>query len=208
MESKMKGEDALSSKVMKLVAQRFPSELALMGEAVVHARVRAGVAKARSVPIHDDRRVALFVLGWALTGLEGPRNPGSWAERCRRVKLRDPVSAHSPLVVRDAQLEAMEALAQERLRLRVEAHLERVFPDRPIGRPFVERAEAKAAGYGIEDERSLCMLADLMLILGEDFEAHPPYRWCAALLGAALPSRAKLALIFKRMLAEEDDEQR
>ncbi len=204
----MKGEDALSSKVMKLVARRFPSELALMGEAVAHARVRAGVERARSVSMQDERRVALFVLGWALAGLEGPRDPGSWADRCRRAKLRAPVSAHSPLVVRDAQLVAMETLAKERLLLRVEAHLERVFPDRPIGRLFVERAEAKAASYGIEDERSLCMLADLMLILGEDFEAHPPYQWCAALLGAALPSRAKLALIFKRLQAEEYDEQR
>ena len=192
---------------MEALQRRFPAELALMGETTARLQVREGAERARRLLPGDARRATLFVLGWTLAWPdEARRAPALWAERCRRARL--PARGRRSLVLRAPHMEAMEAMMRERRRQRVLAHLQRVFPERGGTSALVERCFEKAARHGIEDERSLCMLADLMLTLGEDFEARAPHAWCAKILSAALPPRAKLDLIFLRLQAESADARR
>ena len=91
------------------------------------------------------------------------------------------------LTIRQEQLLALEAQANEASEDRLARHAQRFFPTQvaALAEPdllrYVRQAVAAAQGHGFVTERDICKYLNLTLALGRDFDTAP---WARTILGA------------------------
>jgi hypothetical protein len=105
--------------------------------------------------------------------------------------------------------EQREAFREDALRAfedRVIQHVERCLPDRRVTlgeeglREVIRLGVRCAEGYGIEAERDVCKLVDLMLVLGVGFDRE--HAWAREILGTKEYPWAKVRRLCERAVEE------
>jgi hypothetical protein len=92
------------------------------------------------------------------------------------------------LRVRREQLEALTREAADNFEGRLVEHLREWFPKkydyltREGSRAVVRRSLARAKGYGLTDQYTLGSYADLVFLLGSDFDHDPQFPWASEIL--------------------------
>lgn len=90
--------------------------------------------------------------------------------------------------LRRAHVEAMDAAADERLGVRLLAHVRRCFPEEAAGRNDEElraaigQALERARSWGFETDLHLCQFVDLSVVLGGGFDVDPRFPWAGEVL--------------------------
>lgn len=112
--------------------------------------------------------------------------------------------------LRHAHVEAMDAAADERLEVRVLAHVRRCFPEEVAGRDDEELRAAiglaleRARSWGFEVDLHLCQFVDLSVVLGGGFDADPRFSWAGEVLrDPAIPDATlRMSTLWARALRE------
>jgi hypothetical protein len=113
------------------------------------------------------------------------------------------------LVLRNAQLKALEAAAWREFEDRLMTHLQRFFPAPcaalgPAGlRRLCQEGIARARAHGFRSERDLCKFLSLTLVFGRDFDREQPWATEIVALGGA-PS-ARMDRLFAAGLARAEE---
>jgi hypothetical protein len=109
--------------------------------------------------------------------------------------------------VRREEKEAAREAALREFEDWVVAHVERCLPDRwtVLGetgvREVIRLGIERAAAHGIEAERDVCKLVDLMLVFGVDFDSER--RWAREILSAKEDQFVRMRRLFERGIVEE-----
>ncbi len=179
-----------------------------MGEKTAEEQIKNGISVAERHRIHDARTTILFVIGWTIAqAAAGPFNESSWIRSCKqsqkRAADRNPLLT-GRLVIRNTQMKAFAIETNRRLQNRISTHLNSMISNEAEERneadlrAIVAQAPNKAEQYGISDEKSITMLAELMLTEGLDFEKRDHLIWSDSILrSSSIPSRSKLDMVFK-----------
>jgi hypothetical protein len=106
------------------------------------------------------------------------------------------------LIIRKAQMDALDASSREAFRERMLRHVAKDFPARaaelgPKGiRRLVDASIDKGPEYGIAGEDDLQAFLDLMIELGPGFDEEPALAWAREILTrTSLSGQAKVELI-------------
>lgn len=109
-------------------------------------------------------------------------------------------------VLRPAQLRALGLAAQESYLELLADHVVSVFPTHATfiggrrGERLLRRCLAAARGHGLFDRHSVALYTDLVIALGEGYEAQPRYAWiCAILQARGLGAVARMFLIYQQL---------
>lgn len=127
------------------------------------------------------------------------------------------------MLVRQAQMTALEQAMRDGFRRRLLAHVERVFGapggaaagDAPAAPPndgrqrledLMDQGIALAGRYGIETERDVARVVDVTVQLGPDFPAAPDTHWAHAVLSdhAQAPA-ARVDELYRRLAADHPE---
>lgn len=113
------------------------------------------------------------------------------------------------LVIRDAQLRRLGKARMRHFLRRVENHVRRYWPERcrELGEEAVRRSVLmgyrKSLWYGIESERGIVTVVEVMYSLGFDFDTDPRYPWARRILDSRdMDEREKRQRLHQRTLAE------
>lgn len=120
------------------------------------------------------------------------------------------------LVIREQQLEAFSAVAEEEFQSRLLHHVREVFADKLDGadetvlRSRIAAAVETARGYEIVIERDVCHFVDLTFLFDPKFDKNPKLPWAREILtDATLPGWLKALQLWHRAgeeIAEAADE--
>lgn len=97
-------------------------------------------------------------------------------------------AAGSQLIVRKAQLEALEQVTVKGFENRVFDHLKRFFPRHCEAsgeasiRQLIRKGIGQAERYGLTSQQDACLYISLMIMLGSGFDADPQLPWATAIL--------------------------
>jgi hypothetical protein len=104
------------------------------------------------------------------------------------------------LVVKQSQLDALAAAAENSFKQKLLRHIERSFPSEfaalgaPNIRQVIEAGIARARQYGLTGKRQICGFIDLMFIYGPHFDCDPRFPWAGRMLqDPTLPQEVKHA---------------
>lgn len=92
------------------------------------------------------------------------------------------------LIVRAAQLDALQRHAREAFIGVMRRHLERAFPERCTGlggervRALIERGMAAAQGFGLQTEQDVAGLIHFMFESHPEFDQRPDFAWAVQIL--------------------------
>jgi hypothetical protein len=92
------------------------------------------------------------------------------------------------LLIRKEQMEALSQHASASFRERAFEHIKKCVPREFEAKgpaaawQSIDKAIAKAAGYGIEMERDVVRYLDTMYLVGEDFDVDPNIPWARPIL--------------------------
>jgi hypothetical protein len=113
------------------------------------------------------------------------------------------------LIIKSAQIAALNAAALDSFRRRMVDHLTAVFPDRVAAMgtdrvlAAVDDGIRQAAGYRITAERDVARFIDLVVELAPDFPDRPATAWTRAVLDDSLtPPSVRLDRLYHRLQAE------
>lgn len=116
------------------------------------------------------------------------------------------------LVIRQAQLDVLDALARERFDRWLDAHVRRYFPDMVtrLGadgmQSVLASAVSRAASFGVESGPDVTRYVELVMQLGPDFPDDPRIPWAGELLrSSALSGDQKLRAITSLLTQAEVD---
>ena len=108
------------------------------------------------------------------------------------------------LIIRQAQMAALDAYSRDAFRERMLLHLTKDFPARAVElgpkgiRRLVDASIDKGADYRIASEDDLQAFVDLMVELGPEFDEEPAMDWARQILTrTSLSGQAKVELIRK-----------
>lgn len=93
------------------------------------------------------------------------------------------------LTIRKEQYNKLQEATITGFENRMLAHLTKFFPERceALGTEgtlgFIRYSVPRAAKYGIVAERDVCIFADIMIVLGKDFDEDPEFPWAKNILG-------------------------
>ncbi len=102
------------------------------------------------------------------------------------------------LIIREEQMEAFRAAVRERFEERLSAHVTEKygFVQSDATLTLVRGSIAKAEQYGLTMERSIVVLAELMVEEGQDFDSHPDRALAREILAdRELPEGARMHLL-------------
>lgn len=92
------------------------------------------------------------------------------------------------LLIRQAQMEALNKSAQMGFEDKMLAHLNRFFPDAfaAMGEPgalkMIRHGIRRAKHHGFNSERDVCKYIDVMVVFGRDFDQDANLPWAAEIL--------------------------
>lgn len=114
------------------------------------------------------------------------------------------------LLIRDAQMHVLHALARRQFEERMGAHLASVFPEEagqlgPDGlRTLVGEGVEKARGYGLSREREVGLFLNLLVGLGARFDEDEAFEWAQRILRRGdLPGPTKMHRLYRRLERQE-----
>ena len=114
------------------------------------------------------------------------------------------------LRIRKEQMDVLQAEALRDFEKRVADHARLFFPAecKALGedttREIIGKAGERAASHAIVSERDLCLYADLMLILGPEFDAQLPWAHDILKDREVRPAR-RLDLLFSELFDDTDE---
>ena len=92
------------------------------------------------------------------------------------------------MIIRKEQEIALENAATREFEEKMRIHLQKFFPDhcKALGEEGVldaiRHGMRRAASYGVEIERDVCLYIDQMFAFGRDFDTDPDLPWAAEIL--------------------------
>lgn len=91
------------------------------------------------------------------------------------------------MILRNAQIQTINAPRHESFITRLMAHFELLWPDHvaalaPNYRPWIEEACNAAASYGLNTEQDVARFINLWFIWGARFELRPEHAWALEIL--------------------------
>jgi hypothetical protein len=112
------------------------------------------------------------------------------------------------LVIRDAQMEALQKASLRNLESRLMEHVASHFnqtaasPGESLREP-VQHSMQRARSYGFDAPREMCKFLNLQFKFGRDFDRDPLCSWAHGLLRGSLPGVAKMERLYKIALERE-----
>jgi hypothetical protein len=97
------------------------------------------------------------------------------------------------LIIRQEQFRALTGAFDEEFERAMVQYLRRQFPRECLDRSdddlqsFVRRAKERAARYDIELHEDICRFANLMMVLGPEFDTDPGIGWARQILSSWRP---------------------
>jgi len=92
------------------------------------------------------------------------------------------------LVIRKSQQEKLSSTGRNQFYVRLEAHIEKFFPehvvklDKEQRRALFEYGLERGKKYDFISERNVCLFIDLMLAFGLEFDISPEHGWAQKVL--------------------------
>jgi len=91
------------------------------------------------------------------------------------------------MIIREAQMQVLQAAAREKFLKRLMAHFIEVWPEqvKDLGdnyREVIERGVAKALNYDIAAEQCIARYLNLWFVWGVEFEDNPEFEWAKEIL--------------------------
>jgi hypothetical protein len=112
------------------------------------------------------------------------------------------------LVIRKAQMDALNAYVVESFENEVAAQLAARFPERSAQmgeagvRELIQAGIRKSLSYGVQAQDDVARVIELMVEFGEEFDKRPDLAWpCEALRDRVLTGDAKVSLLMSRLAA-------
>jgi hypothetical protein len=112
------------------------------------------------------------------------------------------------LIIRDAQLEALQKGTLRTLENRLMEHASRHFSNAAakLGeslREAIQYSISRARFYGFDEPREMCKFLNLQFRFGRDFDRDPRFSWVHDALRSSLPGVAKMERLYKIALEHE-----
>ena len=114
------------------------------------------------------------------------------------------------MVIRNAQMQALDAGVLRALEDRLMEHARTYFPNacaRLDGglRETVAAAIASARAYGFDGQREICKYLNLQFFFGRNFDRDPACSWARPLLHGRLPGVPKMERLYRLALQHETE---
>ena len=120
-------------------------------------------------------------------------------------------SRRSILIIRTERTFVLSEDARQKWEQRMLRYIETSFPSRyrdleeAGARLLIHRAVKKGAQFGIDTERDVAGLLELMICFGEDFELSPDRAWANRMIAnGQAPPELRVALMRGRMMARSE----
>ena len=113
------------------------------------------------------------------------------------------------MVIRQAQLQALEVTVMEAFKERLMEHARKYFPhvcarlDNGDLLQAVDAVVSSARRYGFAGQREICKFMNLQFVFGRHFDRDPECSWALPLLRGALPGVPRMERLYREAMRHE-----